>query len=157
MSVKKKDRHYANNDPLNHARKLMDYILILTRPRQFDENGEKIKKAGWLGEGQPLQAFGIDFLSLSKKIHAKCYNACHTTLKNKETLDYRTEQLRKALEYCDSIYRQLDYCIFHYGSNNKKKYRSFTHCARLVKELKDAIYTRLNKDKLIYEQKYINK
>lgn len=75
MSVKRKDRHVSKNASLGKSRELMDYILILTRPREFDKDGNQIQRPGLLGEGQPLQAFGLDLIKCGKQIHACCYDA----------------------------------------------------------------------------------
>ena len=154
MSVKKKDRHVSKRECLGKSRELMNYILILTRPREFDKDGKQIQKPGLLGEGQPLQAFGIDILTCGKRIHATCYDACEINLKDKQSLDDRTQLHRQAIRYCDSLFRIIDLCIFQYAKNNKKKRRSFEHLARLVKIQKDSLLDRINRDKLIYEQNY---
>lgn len=39
MSVKVKDRHISKQHCLYKARELMGYILVLTRPREFDKDG----------------------------------------------------------------------------------------------------------------------
>ena len=98
MSVKVKDRHLSKQDCLYKARELVGYILVC--------------KPGLLGEGQPLQAFGYDIIKCGKGIHACCYEACKINLKDKETLTKRNEYHNKAIEYCDSIFRQIDLCIY---------------------------------------------
>ena len=155
MSVKKKDRHISQRETLNKARELMNYILILTHPREFDKDGKQTCKPGLLGEGQPFQAFGYDILTCGKRIHAACYEACEIHLKNKETLEARAQFHRQAIKYCDSLFRLIDLCIFQYAKNNKKKRRSFEHLARLVKAQKQSILDRINRDNLIYEHKYV--
>jgi len=40
MSVKKKDRHVSKRECLGKSRELMNYILVLTRPREFDKDGK---------------------------------------------------------------------------------------------------------------------
>ena len=40
MSVKKKDRHVSKCECLGKSRELMNYILVLTRPREFDKDGK---------------------------------------------------------------------------------------------------------------------
>lgn len=132
----------------------MNYILILTRPREFDQSGKQIQKPGLLGEGQPLQAFGYDLLKCGKAIHADCYQACEIYLDSKETLEKRNDYHKKALTYCDSIFRQIDLCIFQYARSNQKKRKSFEHLARLTKATKESLYDRINRDKLIYEHRY---
>lgn len=154
MSVKKKDRHVSKSESLGKSRELVNYILVLTRPREFDEDGKQIQKPGLLGEGQPLQAFGYDILTCGKRIHAACYDACGIYLKDAETLHSRTELHKRAIEYCKSLMRMIDLCIFQYARNNKKKRRSFEHLARLVKSQMDSLYDRMNRDKLIFEDKY---
>lgn len=154
MSVKKKDRHVSKREALGKSRELMNYILILTRPHEFDQDGKQIHKPGILGEGQPLQAFGYDILKCGKAIHAACYQASEIYLKDSESLQERNKYHKQAIEYCDSIFRQLDLCIYQYARNNKKKMKSFRHCAMLVKSVKDSLYDRINRDKLIYEHKY---
>ena len=69
MSVKVKDRHISKQHCLYKARDLMGYILVLTRPREFDKDGKQICKPGLLGEGQPLQAFELDIIKCGKGIH----------------------------------------------------------------------------------------
>ena len=154
MSVKTKDRHISKRHSLYKARELMGYILVLTRPREFDKDGKQICKPGLLGEGQPLQAFGLDIIKCGKGIHACCYEASKINLKDKDTLTKRNEYHNKAIEYCDSIFRQIDFCIFQYAQNSKKKRRSFEHLARLTKVTKEAIQDRKNRDKLILEHSY---
>lgn len=132
----------------------MNYILILTRPREFDKDGKQIRKPGLLGEGQPLQAFGVDLLRCGKSIHAACYQACDIYLNSKKTLEERTEYYKQGVSYCDSIFRLTDLCIFEYALNNKKKRKSFEHLARLTKEMKESLQDRMNRDKLIYENNY---
>ena len=41
MSVKVKDRHISKQDCLYKARDLMGYILVLTRPREYDKDGKQ--------------------------------------------------------------------------------------------------------------------
>lgn len=82
MSVKVKDRHISKQHCLYKARDLMGYILVLTRPREFDKDGKQICKPGLLGEGQPLQAFGLDIIKCGKGIHACCYEASKINLKD---------------------------------------------------------------------------
>lgn len=154
MSVKVKDRHLSKQDCLYKARELVGYILVLTRPREFDKDGKQICKPRLLGEGQPLQAFGYDIIKCGKGIHACCYEACKINLKDKETLTKRNEYHNKAIEYCDSIFRQIDLCIYQYAQNSKKKRRSFEHLARLTKKVKESIQDRKNRDKLIVEHRY---
>lgn len=43
MSVKVKDRHISKQHCLYKARELMGYILVLTRPREFDKDGVLIQ------------------------------------------------------------------------------------------------------------------
>ena len=105
MSVKKKDRHVSKRECLGKSRELMNYILVLTRPREFDKDGKQIQKPGLLGEGQPLQAFGYDILTCGKRIHAACYDACEIYLKDEESLEARTKLHKQAIKYCDSLFR----------------------------------------------------
>lgn len=154
MSVKSKDRHVSKNDVLQKARVLMNQILVLTHPREFNHDGKQIKKPGLLGEGQPLQAFGLDIIKCGKSIHACCYQASKIYLKNKDTLDARRGYYLQAIEYCDSIFRQIDLCIFQYAKNSTKKRKSFEYLARLTMQMKQSLQDRLNRDKLIYEQNY---
>lgn len=154
MSVKKKDRHISKGEALGKARELVSYTLILTRPRQFDENGKQIQKPGILGEGQPLQVFGIDIVTCAKRIHAACYEAYQINLKNEQTLIARNEYHLKAIEYCKSILRMIDFCINQYAKNNKKKRNSFEHLAHLTKIQIDCLQDRINRDKLIFEHNY---
>lgn len=155
MSVKKKDRHVSKSEALGKSRELMNYILILTRPREFDKDGKQIQKPGLLGEGQPLQAFGYDIIRCGKAIHAACYSANEIYLKDEETLKTRNDYHKNAEKYCDSIFRQVDLCIYEYARNNKKKRRSFEHLARLTRDVKISLQDRINRDKLIFEHKYV--
>ncbi len=154
MSVKKKDRHVSRREALGKSRELVNQILIITRPREFDKDGKQIHKPGLLGEGQPLQAFGYDLLKCGKGIHAACYQASEIYLKDKESLEARNKYHRQAIEYCDSIFRQIDLCIYQYAKNNKSKRRSFEYLARLTKNTKESIQDRVNRDKLIFQHKY---
>lgn len=154
LSVKSKDRHKSKRETLQKAHELMSYLLVLTRPREYNNNGKQIKKAGLLGEGQPFQAFGLDLFRCGKSIHAACYQACEIYLKDKETLEARTKLFRKAIEYCDSIFRLIDLCIYQYARNNASKRRSFEHLARLTKSMKVSILDRINRDNLIYNHEY---
>ena len=112
MSVRKKDRHQANDEPLEFSRRLTHQALILTHAREFNEKGEQIRRPGILAEGQPFFAFGKDCLDLSKRIHAKCYEALSIKLKDEESLKQRTELHKQAVEYCKSILRLMDLCIY---------------------------------------------
>ena len=103
MSVKVKDRHISKQHCLYKARDLMGYILVLTRPREFDKDGKQICKPGLLGEGQPLQAFGLDIIKCGKGIHACCYEASKINLKDKDTLTRRNEYHNKAIEYANTV------------------------------------------------------
>lgn len=155
MSVRKKDRHVSKREALGKSRELMNYILILTRPREFDKDGQQIQRPGLLGEGQPFQAFGLDIIKCGKGIHAACYQASLINLKeDKSSLDSRNKYHKLAIEYCDSIFRQIDLCIYQYAKNNKKKRNSFEHLARLTKATKESIQDRINRDQLMYEHKY---
>ncbi len=154
MSVKVKDRHVSHNACLEDARRLVEQILVLTRPREFDKDGKQITKPGLLGEGQPLQAFGIDILRCGKSIHALCYEASRIYLKDEDTLERRKKFYKQAVEHCSSILRQLDLCIFIYAKNSKHKRRSFEYISRLTYALKNSIQDRINRDKLIYEHNY---
>lgn len=156
MSVKTKDRHVSKQECLGLSRILVQQILIITRPREFDKDGKQIHKPGLLGEGQPLQAFGIDLLKCGKAIHAYCYQACKIYLKDKQTLDKRTMLHKQAIEQCDSILRQLDLCIFEYANKSKKKRKSFEYIARLTRNVKHSLQDRLNRDDLIYHHNYIS-
>lgn len=112
MSVKAKDRHISKNICLQYSRELMNYILILTRPRCFDENGKQVCKPGLLGEGQPLQAFGLDFLKYGKLIHAICHKSCNIYLNSQTSFKQKEEYWNQAIEYCESILRLIDLCIY---------------------------------------------
>lgn len=72
MAVKKVDRKLARLEPLYKARDLFNYILTLTRPAEYNQDGKRIRCSGILGEGQPLQVFGYDIITCGKKIHANC-------------------------------------------------------------------------------------
>lgn len=154
MSVKKKDRHISKQECLQKSRELINYLLILVRPREFNELGKQVRKPGILGEGQAFQMFGADLFKCGKTIHATCYQACEINLKNEASYLQRKQFWEKAIEFCNSILRQLDLCIYLYALNNQKKRKSFEHLARLTKEMKNSLQDRLNRDKLIYEQHY---
>lgn len=154
MSVRKKDRHQANDEPLEFSRRLTHQALILTHAREFNEKGEQIRRPGILAEGQPFFAFGKDCLDLSKRIHAKCYEALSIKLKDEESLKQRTELHKQAVEYCKSILRLMDLCIYEYGESNKKKRRSFIYFSTLTYNTMKSIQDRMNRDKLIYEHNY---
>lgn len=154
MAVKKKDRSVSKNDVLNKSRVLTEYTLVLTRPREFDKDGKQIQKPGKLGEGQPLQAFGLDILKCGKGIHAACFQASKIYLKDEESLKARRQLYEKALEYCRVIFQEVDLCIFTYAKNNKEKRKSFAHLAYLTKQMKDSIDDRINCDQLIYNHEY---
>lgn len=155
MSVKKKDRHISRREALGKSRELVNYILVLTRPREFSEDGKQVKKPGMLGEGQPLQAFGYDLLRCGKGIHANCYQASKIYLKrgDEDSLKERNKYHKFAIEYCDSIFRQIDLCIYQYAKGNKKKMKSFNHLALLTKITKSSIQNRMNRDNLIFMNK----
>lgn len=157
MSVKKKDRHVSKQECLNKSRYLIDYILILVRPSEYNKDGKKIRKAGILGQGQPFQVFGLDLIKCGKALHSNCYKACQIYLKDKITLETRNKYHKQALEYCDYIFQQVDLCIFQYAQNNKSKMKSFKHLSRLTYDVKQSILDRMNRDKLIYEGNYIDK
>ncbi len=150
MSVKKKDRHLSRSECLNRARKLVQQTLILTRPAITNDDGSTIKP-GILGYGQPYYAFGVDLFNNAKAIHANCYQAVDIYIKDQITLNSRNEFFKRALNYCDSILRLLDLCIFQYGQSSKKKMRSFQYVAELTKSIKDSIYERMNLDNMILQ------
>ena len=150
MSVKKKDRHLSRSECLNRSRKLVQQTLILTRPVIVNDDGTTTKP-GILGSGQPYYAFGIDLFNNAKAIHANCYQAVDIYIKDQESLDTRNKFFKKALNYCDSVLRLLDLCIFQYGQTNQKKMRSFLFVAQLTKSIKDSIYERMNLDNMILQ------
>ena len=150
MSVKKKDRHLSRSECLNKARKLVQQVMILTRPAIPNEDGT-VTKPGILGAGQPYYAFGIDLFNCAKQIHANCYQAVDIYIKDQETLDTRNEFFKKAIEYCDCIMRLLDLCIFQYTQKNKRKMRSFSYVAELTRSVKMSIYERMNLDNMILQ------
>lgn len=61
MSVKVKDRHLSKQDCLYKARELVGYILVLTRPREFDKDGKQICKPGLLGEGSTSSSVRVRY------------------------------------------------------------------------------------------------
>ena len=150
MSVKKKDRHLSRSECLNLARKLVMQVMTITRPEIKNDDG-KVIKPGILGTGQAFAAFGADLLRSSKAVHANCYQAVQIYIKDAETLRQRNEFFKKAIEQCDSMLRQLDLCIFQYARKNKKKQKSFGYVAKLVHDMKQGIYTRMNLDNLILQ------
>lgn len=152
MSVKVKDRHVSKHECLQKSRELMEYILVLTRPREFDKDGKQICKPGLLGEDQPLQAFGYALLAYGNRIHSACYQAGEIYLNSEDTLNRRNKYHLQALDYCDSIFRQINLCIFQYARNNKDK----RHLVRLNKAVKTSLQDRLNRDKLICKNKYVS-
>lgn len=154
VSVKKKDRHVSGKESLERSRALVNYILVLTRPRRFDKRGKQIQKPGILAEGQAYSAFGLDILTCGKKIHAACYQGVSIHLKDIDTLTQRREHFNRGIEYCNVILRLVDLCIYQYALYSAKKQRSFEHLAQLVRDTKISIQDRINRDNLIYEQKY---
>ncbi len=114
MSVKKKDRHISKSECLNQTRVLIQFIMVLTRPR-IDHDDGTTTKPGILGEGQPYIAFGADLFKCGKAIHANCYQALEIYLKDEDTLESRRKYFKTAIEYCDSIMRLIDLCIFQYA------------------------------------------
>lgn len=150
MSVKTKDRHLSRSECLNDSRKLVQQILILVRPAISNEDGSFVK-AGILGSGQAFQMFGNDMFNCAKRIHGNCYQAVDIYIKTQEDLDKRNQYFKTALEYCDSIMRLLDLCIFLYAKKNKRKMRSFSYVAKLTKEVKTSIYERMNLDNMILQ------
>ena len=157
MAVKKVDRKLARLEPLYKARDLFSYILILTHPAEYNQDGKRTRRSGILGEGQPLQVFGYDIINCGKKIHANCYEASEIRLRNKKTLEEKVHYNEEAIKYCDCILRLIDLCIAQYAQENKKKFKSFMHLAELTRLTKSSILERINKDRLIYEQNYLNK
>nr|DAQ93893.1 MAG TPA: hypothetical protein [Caudoviricetes sp.] len=153
MSVRKKDRHQSKNDYLNDARKLVHQVLILVRPYQELDDGSHIKP-GILGNPYYYSAFGADILKCAKNAHGYAFSASLINLKNKKTLVERADYFNKSIRYCDSILRQLDLCIYEYGLNNKKKNKSFKYVAKLTYKLKQNLLDRINRDNLIYSQRY---
>jgi predicted metal-binding transcription factor (methanogenesis marker protein 9) len=83
MSVKKKDRYVSKLETLEKSRTLMDYLLTLTRPTEYDDTGKQIMKAGLLGEGQAFTIFGADMVKCGKMIHSCCYQATQLNLNEK--------------------------------------------------------------------------
>ena len=156
MSVKKKDRHLAKNDSLNHTRKLINQVLILTRPYQKFPDGTCIKP-GILGNPQYFQMFGANIVKYSKLIHTNVYLGIKTKLKNKESLEKRKEYFTNALNYCDIVLQDLDLCIYNYAQNNKKKKKSFEYVANLTYTVKKSLKDRINRDKILYDRYYSNK
>ena len=150
MSVKKKDRHLSRSECLNLARNLVMQVMTITRPAIKNDDG-KVIKPGILGTGQAFAAFGADLLRSSKAVHANCYQAVQIYIKDAETLKQRNEFFKKAIEQCDSMLRQLDLCIFQYARKNKKKRKSFGYVAKLVHDMKQGIYIRMNLDNLILQ------
>lgn len=150
MSVKKKDRHLSRSECLNRARKLVQQVMILTRPLIQNEDGTQTKP-GILGAGQPYYAFGIDLFNSAKAVHSYCYQGVEIYIKDQETLNSRNEYFKKAIQYCDSMMRLLDLCIFQYARTNKRKMRSFVYVASLIKDVKDCLYQRMNLDNMILQ------
>lgn len=68
MSVKVKDRHISKQHCLYKARELMGYILILTRPREFDKDGVHIDKGTCFNIIQDIDNY---FNSLFKGVEIK--------------------------------------------------------------------------------------
>ena len=150
MSVKKKDRHLSRSECLNRARKLVLQVMILTRPAIQNDDGT-ITKPGILGTPIEFQSFGNDLLRCAKGVHGQCYQAVDIYIKTQDDLDKRNKHFKLAIEYCDSILRLLDLCIFQYAKNNKRKKRSFAFVALLTKNVKDGIYQRMNLDNMILQ------
>ena len=150
MSVKKKDRHLSRSECLNRARKLVLQVMILVRPIIQNDDGS-VTKPGILGTPMAFQSFGNDILKCAKNVHAECYQAVEIYIKTPEDLNNRNSHFKQAIEYCDSILRLLDLCIFQYARNNKRKRKSFAFVAFLAKNVKDGIYQRMNLDNMILQ------
>lgn len=155
MAVKKKDRKVSENSYLNDARALVKQIAILTRGPEVLEDG-RTSKPGLLGNSRDFQAFGCNLLNSSKRAHGCAYQASKTHLKDLKTLETRAEFYYKSIAYCDSMLRELDLCKFMH-QNSKKKTNSLNYVVKLVYTLKQSLQDRINRDKLIYEQQYMNK
>ena len=97
MSVKVKDRHISKQHCLYKARDLMGYILVLTRPREFDKDGKQICNLDCLERVNLFRRFGLDIIKCGKGIHACCYEASKINLKDKDTLTRRNEYHNKPL------------------------------------------------------------
>lgn len=124
--------------------------MTVTRPYIENDDGTHMKP-GILGTGQAYYAFGIDLLRSAKAVHANCYQAVDIYIKDAETLAARNEFFKKAIEQCDSMLRQLDLCIYQYARKNKKKRRSLGFVCKLIFDMKNGIYTRMNLDNLILQ------
>ena len=153
MAVKAKNRHQARNDCLSKCRIVMHQSLILTRPPIYNAKGKLVRRAGKLGVGQPFQIFGVDIVRCIKTAHGACYEASKIHLRDKETLTQRITLHEKAIEQLRSILRQLDFCIFEYGTSKDKR-KSFNYMGKITNEAISSIYDRINRDNLIYKQKY---
>lgn len=154
MAVRKKDRHQAKTECVQKANELVNYILVLVRPREFDYKGKQLCRPGILGEGQAFSAFGSDILTAGKAIHGLCYEGCNTYLHDEESLLQRRKFFERAIRQCDAIFRLIDMCCYQYGRTNRNKMRSFQHLAQLNKGVKITLLDRMNRDNLIYQQKY---
>lgn len=146
ISVNKNKRHKAKKDYLNPARALLRQTLIITRPK----NGEK--KASVLGGVQSFSTFGADIVNAAKDVHKQCYDASQIYLKDERTFNKRLEHFNKAIDDCDDILRMLDFCIIEYGTTTKKR-NSLFYVAKLTRTAKFEIQDRINRDKLILEDK----
>lgn len=92
MAVKKVDRKLARLEPLYKARELFNYILAITHPAEYDKDGKRTRRSEILGEGQPLQIFGYDIITCSRKIHANCYEDRYCLKELELSNVYFTEQ-----------------------------------------------------------------
>lgn len=153
LAVKKKDRKLAKNDSLNHSRRLVNQVLIITRPRQQNPDGT-YSKPGILGNPHHFQVFGANIIKFAKLVHLNTQLGHQIKIKDEKTYLQRKEYFTNAINYCDVVLQDLDLCIFHYASNNKKKRKSLEYVAKLTYTTKQSLYDRINRDKMIYNTHY---
>lgn len=135
------------------ARRAMSQALIIGHPEEYNNKGQKIRRAGVLGKGQAYTIFGSDIIRNAKLAHGLCYSASKIHLKDEETLNKRVEKHEKAIEYCRSTLRQLDFCLREYGRTESKR-RSINYMSKIAFDMIKALQDRINRDRLIYKQHY---
>ena len=144
MFVKKKDRNISAKESLNRSRTLFQQVLTLTRMKTLKVDGTWTRN-GILGYGQAYDVFGKDFIISAKEIHSLCYQGCNIKLDSKETFDRRRKFFNEAIELCDKIMREIDLCLFMYGTTNHKR-RSISYVGKLAKDVKNSLVQRKQLD-----------
>lgn len=153
MAVRKSQRKVSGKESLQKARELVNYALILTKSSELKTNG-KYSKPGILGDNQKFSLFGSEIFNCARRVHALCHKACYIRIKDKETWELKTKLFNQALSYCDTIFSDIDFCIYKYFSTNKQNMRKMEHLSKLTREIKRSIQERITKDKYIFLNYY---